>query len=96
LEQAGRKQVHPQFGTERAFGQALREIRRSRNVSQERLAFDAGLDRTYISLLERGLWNPTLRIIVRLAEVLDSSPSEVISLMESYLKKQPKPQSAKR
>jgi len=96
LEQPRRKQVQPQFGSERAFGEALREIRRRRELSQERLALDAGLDRTYISLLERGLRNPTLRIIVRLADVLDSSLSEIIGLTESYLKKQPRPNRPKR
>ena len=96
MEQPRRKQVQPQFGSERAFGEALREIRRRRELSQERLALDAGLDRTYISLLERGLRNPTLRIIVRLADVLDSSLSEIIGLTESYLKKQPRPNRPKR
>ena len=65
-------------------------MRISRKVSQEELAFKADLDRTYISLLERGLRNPTLRIIMRLAEVLEKSASEMIALMESHLKHHPK------
>ncbi len=41
-------------GSENAFGRALREIREEKGVAQEKLARAAALDRTYISLLERG------------------------------------------
>jgi len=74
----------------------LREIRNSRRISQEQLALEADLDRTYISLLERGLRNPTLRIILQLAEVLDTPVSQIIVQMESHLATQPKPSRAKR
>ena len=49
-----------------AFGHVLRGLRRERAVSQEALAFDAAIDRTYPSLLERGLRHPTLTILLRL------------------------------
>ena len=62
-------------------------VRKSRYVSQERLALIAGLDRTYISLVERGLRSPTIRTVVRLAEVLDVRPSEVVRCMEELLPK---------
>src|SRR5437660_12002796 len=45
---APRKQIQPESGPELAFGQALREVRESRQISQERLELDAVLDRTYI------------------------------------------------
>jgi DNA-binding XRE family transcriptional regulator len=57
------KQIQPQTGAVKAFGQALREIRENKEVSQERLALDSGLDRTYISLIERGINSPSIRVL---------------------------------
>lgn len=68
------------------FGSILREIRTKNKISQEKLAEYCDLDRTYISLLERGLRQPTLTTIFRLAEALEISPSELISLTESRIK----------
>lgn len=53
-----------------AFGLVLRDARSQMALSQEALALQAGLDRTYISLLERGLRSPNLCVIVQLATVL--------------------------
>jgi transcriptional regulator with XRE-family HTH domain len=50
------------------------------------LGFDAGLDRTYISLIERGVQSPTVRTVVRLADVLKVAPSEMIKRMETFLR----------
>ena len=52
------------------FGTNLRKIRISRGFSQEFLALKIGFDRTYVSLLERGLRNPSLLTIVVFAEFL--------------------------
>lgn len=48
----------------------LRQIRVSHGVSQERLAFDSGVDRSYLGGLERGQENPTVDVLDRLAETL--------------------------
>ncbi len=80
-----RKHVQPSSGPEKAFGKALRLVRKERDVSQEQLSRDADFDRTYISLLERGLRSPTIRSLVRLAEVLEVRPSEIIPRMEDML-----------
>ena len=48
----------------------LRQIRVSRGVSQERLAFDSGVDRSYLGGLERGEENPTVDVLDRLAATL--------------------------
>lgn len=48
----------------------LRQIRVSRGVSQERLAFDSGVDRSYLGGLERGEENPTVDVLDRLVETL--------------------------
>ncbi|WP_394217566.1 helix-turn-helix domain-containing protein [Halobacillus trueperi] len=53
------------------FGQRLKEIRLDKELSQEELAFRSDFDRTYISAIERGLKNPSLITIERLAEALD-------------------------
>ncbi|MFC3773358.1 helix-turn-helix domain-containing protein [Paenibacillus sp. GCM10012303] len=62
---------------EAVFGQQLRKIREERKLSQEELAFLAKLDRTYISLLERGKRRPTLNTIFALAGQLNIAPSEM-------------------
>jgi transcriptional regulator with XRE-family HTH domain len=46
---------------ERAVGAELRACRRKKQISQEQLGFDAGIHRTYVSLIERGAKGPTLR-----------------------------------
>ena len=56
------------------------------NLSQEELAFEAGLHRTYISLLERGVKSPTLNVLFRLADALDIPPSQFIQEIEVQLK----------
>jgi transcriptional regulator with XRE-family HTH domain len=48
----------------------LRRIRVGRGLSQERLAFDSGIDRAYIGGLERGRHNPTVDTLDKLAELL--------------------------
>ena len=52
------------------FGRRLRELRKARGLSQEELAFRAGLHRTYVSSAERGERNVALINIERLANAL--------------------------
>lgn len=65
-----------------AFGVVLREKRLLADLSQEKLALDCGLDRTYISLLERGLRQPTLCTLFQLASILGVKPSEMVVAVE--------------
>jgi transcriptional regulator with XRE-family HTH domain len=58
-----------------AFGDVLRDCRTRAGTTQENLAFRAELDRTYVSLLERGLRQPTLETLFRLAAVLEIAPT---------------------
>lgn len=58
----------------RAFGQALRAARVACGLSQEQLAERGEFDRTYPSLLERGLRTPTFHVIVGLADGLNTDP----------------------
>jgi transcriptional regulator with XRE-family HTH domain len=77
--------VQPASGPEKSFGQALREIRQSKKISQERLALEGGFDRTYISLIERGINSPTIRKLVAIAAALKVPPSRIVRRMEELL-----------
>ncbi len=70
---------------ERAFGAALRQLRRARGLSQEGLALAAGYDRSYIGEVERGEKSPSLRTVFRLARVVGVSPSALIAAAEAQL-----------
>ena len=54
-------------------GDALRELRSRADLNQEEFAHRAGLDRTYVSGIERGIRNPTVASLQRLAEALGVS-----------------------
>ena len=63
----------------RLFGERVREMRSRVAISQEELADRAGLDRTYISSLERGHRNVALENICRLATALGVDPGSLIA-----------------
>lgn len=65
-----------------AFGDALRELRAERGVSQEAVALEAGLNRGYYSGVERGVRNVSLTNIVKIAEALGVSASEILARAE--------------
>lgn len=77
------KQVQPESGPEKAFGRALRQVRESKGISQEALAHEAGVDRSYVSLLERGIKSPTLRMVFRLAGILRVTAAELVAKAEA-------------
>ena len=62
------------------FSAALKHYRERADVSQEELAAIAGLDRTYISQLERGLKSPTLTTLEKLASRLDVKPEYLLQM----------------
>jgi transcriptional regulator with XRE-family HTH domain len=64
------------------FGRAIRDFRRVRGVSQEQLGYDSGLHRTYIGGIERGERNPSLQNILRIADALEVSPSQLMQAAE--------------
>lgn len=63
-----------------AFGQNLRAIRKSKGLTQERLAHEAGIDRSYLGKIERGEVNVTLEKIYLIAEHLQCSPKDLLTL----------------
>lgn len=72
---------------EDAFGQILKRYRKKINITQEALALECGLDRSYMSALERGVRQPTLKTLFKLAEVLKVPPSQMVSDLESLINK---------
>ncbi len=75
---AKRKQVQPRDGVERAFGDAMRKARHRNKVSQMGLFLATGLNRTFISELERGVQGPSLRTLLRVAKGIGVDPSSLI------------------
>ena len=59
-----------------AVARNLRCLRVRKGLSQEALAVDAAIDRTYVSRLERGLENPTVVVLERVASALDADIRE--------------------
>ncbi|ESZ89317.1 helix-turn-helix domain-containing protein [Congregibacter litoralis] len=62
----------------KAFGEVLREERLKAGLSQERLALQCGIDRTFVSMLERGLRQPSLVTLFVVSKELSLSPSELL------------------
>jgi transcriptional regulator with XRE-family HTH domain len=67
----------------RALGKALRAERERRGWSQEELCDKAGLDRTYLSGIERGARSPNLRAVLRLADALEVPFSKLVLAAEA-------------
>ncbi len=70
---------------EKIFGRVLRKIRTSNNLSQEKLSQECGLDRSYISLLERGLRQPSLKTILLLSRTLKTTAANMVHDVEESL-----------
>jgi transcriptional regulator with XRE-family HTH domain len=64
------------------FGQVIRLVREQQGISQEKLAELAEIDRTYVSMIERGKRHPTLEVADRIANALSMRLSEVIRRAE--------------
>jgi len=62
-----------------ALSQSLKEFRESLNITQEDLAFRANVHRTYISQLERGLKQPSLKIVFQICDALEIDPQTFIA-----------------
>jgi transcriptional regulator with XRE-family HTH domain len=63
-----------------AFANNLRRLRHAKGISQEDLAHEAGISRSYMSKLERAATYPGLEIIAKLATLLEVAPAELLRL----------------
>jgi transcriptional regulator with XRE-family HTH domain len=68
------------------FGQVLREQRNSRGISQEDLALSANVDRTFVSQMERGIRQPSITTLIKLAGALNIAPSLLVQKVEKLLR----------
>lgn len=61
------------------LGANVKRLRRAKGLSQEELAFETHMHRTYISGIERGMRNPTVTVLERLADALEATSSELLA-----------------
>lgn len=67
------------------FGLVIRDLRLKKGVSQERLALDADIDRTYIGHIEKGNRNVSIEIVEKLAAYFQMSISELFKIVEEKI-----------
>ncbi len=63
-----------------ALGKVIKDLRGQQHLSQERLALEAGIDRSYLGRIERGDNNPAALTLVRIAIALQTSVAELFKL----------------
>ena len=68
-----------------AFGKVLRRLRNEVGQTQEKLGFEANLQRTYVSILELGQQQPSLTTVLKLATALGKSGADFVKLVEAEL-----------
>jgi transcriptional regulator with XRE-family HTH domain len=66
-----------------AFGRNVAKFRNKRGFSQDKLAEQANLDRTYVSGIERGVRNPGIKVVIRLARGLSVSIDDLCKGVEA-------------
>jgi transcriptional regulator with XRE-family HTH domain len=62
------------------FATNLRRLRHAKGLSQDDLAYDAGVSRSYLSQIEKGVFFASLNIVGKLATALDVEPAELLKL----------------
>lgn len=72
-----------------AVGGNVRRLRIERGLTQEQLAFEAGIDLTYEGGIERGKRNPSLMVLVRISDALGVLPSDLMVALPTH--KDPSP-----
>ena len=71
-----------------ALGRVIRGARKARKLSQETLAYESGVNRSYLSHIERGLQQPTVEILFKLARALDISAADLLARVEGIVTNQ--------
>lgn len=62
-----------------SLGKAIQRARGALNLSQEDLAFNSGVDRSYMSAIERGKQNPGIATVLQVAEALNVTAAELLA-----------------
>lgn len=68
-----------------AFGEAIRQVRSERGLSQEEAALETGIDRAYYGHIERATKSPTLRTVWKIADALEIRPSDLLARAEQLI-----------
>jgi transcriptional regulator with XRE-family HTH domain len=89
MQRRGR-QIQPTDLKKKAVGAIVSHLRRRAGYSQEQLGAECGFDRTYISRLERGILNPTVLRLWKIADTLDAPLHRVVTQMEIWVAEQQK------
>lgn len=71
---------------DQAFGQALRNLRNKRKWTQTYLGLRADVDRNYVSLIELGRHSPSIRVMFKLCDALDITPSDMLKDVERRMR----------
>jgi transcriptional regulator with XRE-family HTH domain len=69
-----------------SFGENVRKARKKQKISQERLALNAGIDRSYMSRVERGIVSITLQKAYVIAQALECDIKDLLPTMEQLSK----------
>lgn len=69
----------------RAFGAVLKQRRLARELSQEEFAWQAGMDRSYVSQIESGKRSPTIEMLFRLAAGLRMDPAQFVRDIQAQI-----------
>ena len=72
------------------YGRVLRRVRKAAGLSQEQLAFEADIQRNFVSLLELGEKQPTLTTLFKLARALKCNPADMVQMLVDEQHKQQK------
>lgn len=85
----GRPKGHTSLdeGIAKLFGQVAQARRLEAGLSQEALALDTGIERSYISRLERGVSQPTLLVVLKLAKGLGCESGELLAPVEAAFRR---------
>ena len=86
--QRRQRQIQPTNLKAKAIGAVVRELRERAGHSQERLSGECGFDRTYISRVERGIINPTVSRLWKIADALETPLSQLTKRMEIWIASQ--------
>ena len=68
-----------------SFAESLKHFRKLKNFSQTELSARANVDRTFISMLERGTRKPSLQVVIFLAEALEMTASDFVRHVEKLI-----------
>jgi transcriptional regulator with XRE-family HTH domain len=77
---------HPRSSDHVALGRALRQVRERRGLTQELVAFDAGVSDEYLGRVERGSLNPSFSLLLQIARTLGLTAGELVGVYERILR----------